>query len=76
MLSNDVDLASDRMQSNRYEDPEHTNQQDQMIKLTISHAIAQSVKLTLFEGLIEHTINTTKHIPIVMANTGKVHMTR
>ncbi|KAG0238523.1 hypothetical protein BGW42_004285 [Actinomortierella wolfii] len=45
-----------------------------MVKLTISHAIAQSVKMTLFEGLIENTINATKHIPQQMAETGKVTM--
>ncbi|KAF9953410.1 hypothetical protein BGZ72_005453 [Mortierella alpina] len=47
-----------------------------MIKLTISHAIAQSVKMTLFEGLIENTINATKNIPQTMAETGKVPMSR
>ncbi|KAF9957302.1 hypothetical protein BGZ65_002141 [Modicella reniformis] len=47
-----------------------------MVKLTISHAIAQSVKMTLFEGLIENTINVTKHIPQTMAETGKVPMSR
>ncbi|KAF9168484.1 hypothetical protein DFQ26_006643 [Actinomortierella ambigua] len=45
-----------------------------MVKLTISHAIAQSVKMTLFEGLIENTINATKNIPQQMAETGKVPM--
>jgi uncharacterized Rmd1/YagE family protein len=50
--------------------------QDSMIKLTISHAIAQSVKLTLFEGLIDDTIDSTKHIPYIMARTGKVPMSR
>lgn len=49
---------------------------DYMLKLTISHAIAQSTKLTLFEGKIDDTINTTQHIPLVMAKTGKVHMSR
>ncbi|KAF9199323.1 hypothetical protein BGZ49_010573 [Haplosporangium sp. Z 27] len=47
-----------------------------MVKLTISHAIAQSVKMTLFEGLIENTINATKNIPQTMAETGKVPMSR
>ncbi|KAJ3251530.1 hypothetical protein HK103_002276, partial [Boothiomyces macroporosus] len=47
-----------------------------MLKITISHAIAQSVKLTLFEGLIEETIESTKHIPRKMAKDGKIHMSR
>jgi uncharacterized Rmd1/YagE family protein len=47
-----------------------------MMKLTISHAIAQSVKLTLFEGLIEETIENTRSIPSKMAQNGKIHMSR
>lgn len=47
-----------------------------MIKLSISHAIAQSTKLTLFECLVEETITKTKHIPRVMAETGKVKLNR
>ncbi|KAI9352086.1 hypothetical protein BDR26DRAFT_850324 [Obelidium mucronatum] len=47
-----------------------------MIKLTISYAFAQSAKLTLFEGLIEETIESTRRIPTVMAETGKIHMHR
>ncbi|KAJ3334099.1 hypothetical protein HDU76_010221 [Blyttiomyces sp. JEL0837] len=47
-----------------------------MIKLTISHAFAQSAKLTLFEGLIEETIEGTRHVPNIMAETGKIHMNR
>lgn len=47
-----------------------------MLKITISHAIAQSVKLTLFEGLIEETIESTRHIPRKMARDGKIHMSR
>ena len=47
-----------------------------MVRVTISHAIAQSVKMTLFEGLVEDTIEATKDIPQTMAETGKVQMSR
>ena len=47
-----------------------------MVKLTISHAIAQSVKLALFEELIEETIQGTRQIPTVLAETGKIQMPR
>ena len=47
-----------------------------MIKLTISHAIAQSVKLTLFEELIDTAIASMTHIPNIMAETGKIHLRR
>ncbi|KAJ2959209.1 hypothetical protein NQZ79_g5291 [Umbelopsis isabellina] len=50
--------------------------QNYLVKMTISHAIAQSVKMTLFERLIDDTINETKYIPQVMAESGKVHMSR
>ncbi|KAI8927394.1 hypothetical protein BC831DRAFT_434903 [Entophlyctis helioformis] len=52
------------------------NPANYMLKITISHAVAQSVKLTLFEGLIEETIESTKHVPQIMAEQGKIHMSR
>ena len=47
-----------------------------MLKICIAHAIAQSVKLTLFEGLIEETIESTRSIPRKMAREGKFNMSR
>ncbi|KAI7865905.1 hypothetical protein BDF14DRAFT_1685778, partial [Spinellus fusiger] len=47
-----------------------------LVKLTIAHAIAQSVKMTLFERLIDDTINETKYIPQVMAESGTIQMSR
>lgn len=47
-----------------------------MVKLAISHAIAQSVKISLFEELVDGTIETTKDIPQMVAESGKVHMSR
>ncbi|RKP39768.1 hypothetical protein BJ085DRAFT_2067, partial [Dimargaris cristalligena] len=47
-----------------------------MVKMAISHAIAQSVKLTLYEDLVEDTINDTNHIPQLMAKSGRVKMSR
>ena len=43
-----------------------------LTKLTISHAIGQSVKLALYEDLIDETISKTKHIPLYIAQTGTV----
>ncbi|TPX33718.1 hypothetical protein SmJEL517_g03427 [Synchytrium microbalum] len=45
-------------------------------KLAISHAIAQSTKLTVYEYLVEDTIEGTKSIPETMAMTGRIHMSR
>ncbi|GEQ70624.1 hypothetical protein JCM33374_g4302 [Metschnikowia sp. JCM 33374] len=47
-----------------------------MLKLSISHALAQSVKISLFEELVDNTIEDTHDIPQQIAHTGKVEMTR
>lgn len=47
-----------------------------MLKLLISHALAQSVKISLFEELVDNTIEDTQDIPQQIAQTGKVEMTR
>lgn len=45
-----------------------------MTKLALSHALAQSVKISLFEQLISNTIDQTKDIPEVISETGKIGM--
>lgn len=47
-----------------------------MLKLSISHAVGQSVKISLFEELVNNTIEDTQDIPQQIANTGKVEMNR
>ncbi|PTB79456.1 DUF155-domain-containing protein [Trichoderma longibrachiatum ATCC 18648] len=47
-----------------------------MTKLAISHALAQSVKTSLFEELIASTIETCKDIPTQIALTGKINLSR
>jgi uncharacterized Rmd1/YagE family protein len=47
-----------------------------MTKLAISHALSQSVKTSLFEDLVDNTIETTKDVPAQIATTGKVNLTR
>ncbi|CAK7893587.1 sporulation protein Rmd1p [[Candida] anglica] len=47
-----------------------------MLKLSISHALAQSVKISLFEELVDNTIEDTQDIPSQIAHTGKVEMNR
>ncbi|KAK4192116.1 Sad1-interacting factor 2 [Podospora australis] len=47
-----------------------------MTKLAISHALAQSVKTSLFEELIASTIDTCKDIPTQLALTGKIALSR
>ncbi|KAF8999908.1 DUF155-domain-containing protein [Hymenopellis radicata] len=45
-----------------------------MTKLSLSHALSQSVKISLFEALISTTIEDTKDIPEVISETGKIGM--
>ncbi|KAI0945521.1 hypothetical protein AcW1_001723 [Taiwanofungus camphoratus] len=45
-----------------------------MTKLSLSHALAQSVKISLFEELISSTIEETKEIPEIISETGKIGM--
>ncbi|KAL4400579.1 sporulation protein Rmd1 [Malassezia pachydermatis] len=45
-----------------------------MTKLSLSHALAQSTKISFFESVIEDTIDTTKDVPRSIAESGKVGM--
>lgn len=47
-----------------------------MVKLSISHALAQSVKISLFEELVDNTISDTQDFPQEVALTGKINMNR
>ncbi|ROT42305.1 DUF155-domain-containing protein [Sodiomyces alkalinus F11] len=49
---------------------------DHMIKLTISHAIAQSTKLCFFEERLNGTMLDAQHVPKRLALTGELGMTR
>lgn len=45
-------------------------------KLSLSHALSQSVKISLFEELISATIEQTKDIPKTLSETGKIGLPR
>jgi uncharacterized Rmd1/YagE family protein len=47
-----------------------------LTKLAISHGIAQSVKLTIFEEMIQKTIEHTKQLPTSLAKKGKIALSR
>jgi uncharacterized Rmd1/YagE family protein len=46
-----------------------------MVKVTISHGLAQSCKLLLFEVRMDRTLETTRGIPKSLAVEGKVLLT-
>ncbi|MBS0621235.1 MAG: RMD1 family protein [Verrucomicrobia bacterium] len=47
-----------------------------LTKLAISHGLAQSVKLTTFEELIQKTIDHTEDLPRHLAKKGKIPLSR
>lgn len=49
---------------------------DHMIKLTMSHAIAQSTKLSFFEQRMVDQMSEAQHVPRRLALEGKLGMTR
>ncbi|OAA68208.1 copper-transporting ATPase 2 [Niveomyces insectorum RCEF 264] len=49
---------------------------DHMVKLTISHAIAQSTKLCFFEAQMSATMLDAQHVPKQLALTGELDMGR
>jgi uncharacterized Rmd1/YagE family protein len=49
---------------------------DHMVKLTISHAIAQSTKLCYFEERMAVTMTSAHGVPQNMALTGQLNMER
>ncbi|KAF1808257.1 DUF155-domain-containing protein [Eremomyces bilateralis CBS 781.70] len=53
-----------------------SDKKNYMIKLTISHAMAQSVKTSYFEKLVDETIDASKELPNQIAETGKAKLGR
>ncbi|MES2121304.1 MAG: RMD1 family protein [Chlamydiota bacterium] len=47
-----------------------------LTKLSLSHGVAQSVKLSTFEEVIQRTIEHTKHLPQDLAKKGKIPLSR
>lgn len=67
---------SDSKRARVYNDMITLKSANPLIKLTISHGLGQSVKLSLFENAMETTITNTAPLPRMMANYGTVKMDR
>lgn len=52
------------------------HKKDALTKLSVSYAIGQSVKLTVFEETIAKTIEQTKYLPKNLASKGKIPLSR
>ncbi len=49
---------------------------DAFIKLSLSHGLSQSAKLSTFEETITHTIESTRYLPRELAERGKISLSR
>lgn len=49
---------------------------DPLHRLAVSHAMAQSIKLNVFENEAQQTILRNRHIPISLAETGHISLSR
>jgi uncharacterized Rmd1/YagE family protein len=54
----------------------HRHAADQAIKFAISHALAQSTKLSLYEERSIAIVERTRHVPATLASTGEVALSR
>jgi uncharacterized Rmd1/YagE family protein len=46
------------------------------VKLAFSHGLAQSVKLSVFEGIVKKTIDTTRSIPEQLSRYGRIPLSK
>ncbi len=58
------------------EDEIFLHNKNTLTKLSLSHGIAQSVKLSTFEELIQKTVEHTKTLPLQLARKGKIPLSR
>jgi uncharacterized Rmd1/YagE family protein len=49
---------------------------DHLVKLSVSHALAQSTKLSVYEFRVVAIVEETKDLPVILASTGKIVMGR
>ncbi|ARU58432.1 hypothetical protein OLMES_4436 [Oleiphilus messinensis] len=49
---------------------------DPLVRLALSHALAQSLKLTEYEAHAQQTIHDHAHLPEALAKTGKINLGR
>ena len=47
---------------------------DHQVRLAVSHALAQSAKLSVYEERVMELVEETKHLPVALACEGKVKM--
>lgn len=68
--------SSDAVKPRIYNDMLTLKSGDHMIKLAMSHAIAQSTKLSRFEARMDGTMYDVRHVPKTLALKGKLGLKR
>jgi uncharacterized Rmd1/YagE family protein len=79
IILEDLHYQYDIFTSNRprmYSDMITLKSSSPLVKLTVSHALSQSVKLAFFENVMDETIEDTFKLPLMMAKFGYVKMQR
>ncbi len=69
-------LLGEHTQINEESDEIVLEEEDVLIKLSISHGLSQSVKLATFEESIGRTIEKTRYLPQELASKGKISLSR
>lgn len=70
------EYSADILRPRIYNDMITLRSGDHMVKLTMSHAIAQSTKLSFFEEAMSAQMEDAKHVPKRLALTGQLGMKR
>lgn len=75
-ITDDFTYAVSDGETRIHQDFIHLASDDVLVRLAISYGIAQSVKLAEFEEYAMETIQKTSHIPLAIATTGRLKLTR
>lgn len=67
VFSNELKITKDTI---------HLPDEEQLTRLAVSHALAQSAKLIEYEFKAQNTIIEYSHLPEALAKTGKISLTR
>jgi uncharacterized Rmd1/YagE family protein len=69
-------LTGEKTYINEEQDEIILENDDMLVKLSISYGLAQSVKLSAFEDSILRTIERTRHIPEELVEKGRISLSR
>ncbi|MHA1558800.1 MAG: RMD1 family protein [Alphaproteobacteria bacterium] len=71
-----VFAVNDKTHIDETQDQISLGSNDVLIKFSLSHGLAQSAKLSVFESFIDDTIEKNRHLPKTLADIGKISLSR